>query len=128
MGSSSADGKNVQVAGILVDIGGARSVCAAADSSPGTRFRAAIAARPPEESSGRSPCTIQRRRTMPETFGKRQRKDVKAKKAAAAEERRLARVQRRRDREAGLIEPGPPVATAEEIESQLGNVPPGLVD
>ena len=65
---------------------------------------------------------------MPETFGKRQRKDVKAKKAAAAEERRLARVQRRRDREAGLIEPGPPVATAEEIESQLGNVPPGLSD
>ena len=29
--------------------------------------------------------------TMPETFGKRQRKDVKARKAAAAEERRLAR-------------------------------------
>ena len=52
---------------------------------------------------------------MPETFGKRQRKDVKAKKAAAAEERRLARTQRRRDREAGLIEPGPPVATPEEI-------------
>jgi hypothetical protein len=66
--------------------------------------------------------------TMPETFGKRQRKDVKAKKAAAAEERRLARVQRRRDREAGLIEPGPPVATPEEIESQLGIVPPGLAD
>lgn len=56
---------------------------------------------------------------MPETFGKRQRKDVKARKAAAAEERRLARMQRRKDREAGLIEPGPPVATAEEIEQSL---------
>ena len=41
---------------------------------------------------------------MPETFGKRQRKDVKAKKAEAAEERRLAGIQRRKDREAGLIE------------------------
>jgi|RhiMetdeSRZDD1v2_1073273.scaffolds.fasta_scaffold178509_3 hypothetical protein len=61
---------------------------------------------------------------MPETFGKRQRKDVKAKKAQAAEERRLARTQRRRDREAGLIEPGPPVATPEEIEAQMGIVPP----
>jgi hypothetical protein len=62
---------------------------------------------------------------MPETFGKRARKDVKAKKAAAAEERRLARAQRRRDREAGLIEPGPPVATAEEVEQQLwGGLPP----
>jgi hypothetical protein len=56
---------------------------------------------------------------MPETFGKRARKDVKAKKAAAAEERRLARAQRRRDREAGLIEPGPPVATEEEIHEAL---------
>jgi hypothetical protein len=60
---------------------------------------------------------------MPETFGKRARKDVKAKKAAAAEERRLARAQRRRDREAGLIEPGPPVATAEEIEESLYGIP-----
>ncbi|HEX5936428.1 MAG TPA: hypothetical protein VFZ75_01870 [Actinomycetota bacterium] len=63
---------------------------------------------------------------MPETFGKRQRKDVKAKKAAAVEERRVARAQRRKDREAGLIEPGPPVATAEEIEENLGIVPPTL--
>jgi hypothetical protein len=61
---------------------------------------------------------------MPETFGKRARKDVKAKKAAAHEERRLARAQRRKDREAGLIEPGSPVATAEEIEEQLRGVPP----
>jgi hypothetical protein len=111
-----------------MDIGAARIVCAAADSSPGTRLRADIVARPPRIASRVTARTRQRRRTMPETFGKRQRKDVKAKKAAAAEERRLARVQRRRDREAGLIEPGPPVATAEEIESQLGNVPPGLAD
>jgi hypothetical protein len=48
---------------------------------------------------------------------------VKARKAAAAEERRLARAQRRRDREAGLLEPGPPVATPEEIEEQLGVAP-----
>jgi hypothetical protein len=60
---------------------------------------------------------------MPETFGKRQRKDVKARKAAAAEERRLARAQRRRDREAGLIEPGTPIATPEEIEESLGIAP-----
>lgn len=60
---------------------------------------------------------------MPETFGKRQRKDVKARKAAAAEERRLARAQRRKDRAAGLLEPGPPVATQEEIEEQLGIAP-----
>ncbi len=66
---------------------------------------------------------------MPETFGKRARKDVKAKKAAAAEERRLARAQRRRDREAGLIEPGTPVATAEEVEEQLwGLRPPAEAD
>jgi len=65
---------------------------------------------------------------MPETFGKRQRKDVKARKAAAAEERRVARAQRRRDREAGLIEPGPPVATPEEIEEQLGFEPAGAAE
>jgi hypothetical protein len=65
---------------------------------------------------------------MPETFGKRQRKDVKARKAAAAEERRLARAQRKRDREAGLIEPGPPVATPEEIQEQLGIAPVATAD
>jgi hypothetical protein len=44
---------------------------------------------------------------MPESFGKRQRHDAKAKKAAAREERRLARNQRRADREAGVLAPGP---------------------
>jgi len=62
--------------------------------------------------------------TMPETFGKRARKDVKARKAAAAEERRVARAQRRKDREAGLIEPGPPVATQEEIDEALRGAEP----
>jgi hypothetical protein len=54
---------------------------------------------------------------MPETFGKRARQDVKARKAAAAEERRLARAQRRKDREAGLIESGTPIITVEEAEA-----------
>jgi hypothetical protein len=40
---------------------------------------------------------------MPDSMGKRQRRDVKQKKAAAREERRLARNQRREDRAAGLI-------------------------
>lgn len=113
---------NVQLAGILVDIGRRAERSAAVDGSPDTRLSAGIAA-----CAGRHTNETEEM-TMPETFGKRQRKDVKAKKAAAAEERRLARVQRRRDREAGLIEPGPPVATPEEIESQLGIVPPGLAD
>jgi hypothetical protein len=38
---------------------------------------------------------------MPETFGKRQRQGVKARKAAAREERRVARNQRREARAAG---------------------------
>lgn len=44
---------------------------------------------------------------MPESYGKRQRNQVKAKKANAKEERRLARNQRRADREAGVLAPGP---------------------
>ncbi|HEX8100220.1 MAG TPA: hypothetical protein VF660_08480 [Actinomycetota bacterium] len=43
---------------------------------------------------------------MPETYGKRQRQTVKAKKAAAKEERRLARNQRRDLQAAGVL--GPP--------------------
>ena len=53
---------------------------------------------------------------MPETFGKRRRG------------RTGPRSSRPRDREAGLIEPGPPVATPEEIEEQMGIVPPALAD
>ena len=57
---------------------------------------------------------------MPETFGKRQRREVNAKKAAAREERRVARNQRRKDRAAGLIEPGTPLATPEEVAAAAG--------
>ena len=52
---------------------------------------------------------------MPESFGKRQRRDVKAKKIEARDQRRVARAARKRDREAGLIEPGPPLATPEDL-------------
>jgi hypothetical protein len=53
---------------------------------------------------------------MPDSFGKRARRDANAKKAAAREERRVARAQRRTDREAGLIEKGVPIGTAEQSE------------
>jgi hypothetical protein len=46
---------------------------------------------------------------MPESYGKRQRQDVKARKAAAREERRLARAQRDADRAAGIVETGTPI-------------------
>lgn len=50
---------------------------------------------------------------MPDSYGKRKRRDVKARKAAKIEERRVARTQRRADRAAGLLEKGPPVEAAE---------------
>lgn len=53
---------------------------------------------------------------MPDSYGKRARRDANAKKAAAREERRLARAQRRTDREAGLIEKGVPIGPAEQAE------------
>ncbi len=53
------------------------------------------------------------RRQMPDSMGKRQRRDVKARKAAAIEERRLARARRREDRANGLIEPGSPIVEPE---------------
>ena len=40
---------------------------------------------------------------MPETFGKRQRKGVKARKAAAREERRIARNRRKEARASGEL-------------------------
>jgi hypothetical protein len=46
---------------------------------------------------------------MPESYGKRQRQEVKAQKAAAREERRVARAQRDADRAAGLVESGTPI-------------------
>ena len=53
---------------------------------------------------------------MPDSVGKRQRRDANAKKAVAREERRVARAARRKDREAGLIEAGPPIGPAEQSE------------
>jgi hypothetical protein len=53
---------------------------------------------------------------MPDSFGKRARRDVNVKKAAAREERRVARAQRRTDRDAGLIEKGVPIGPAEQSE------------
>jgi hypothetical protein len=44
---------------------------------------------------------------MPDSYGKRQRREVKAKKAVAREERRVARKQRSEDRAAGVIEEEP---------------------
>lgn len=57
---------------------------------------------------------------MPDSVGKRKRRDVTARKAAAREERRLARANRKKDREAGLIEPGPPIGPAEQSEWLVG--------
>jgi hypothetical protein len=56
---------------------------------------------------------------MPETFGKRQRQNVKQRKAAAREERRVARAQRKSDREAGLIEAGSPIQANEPLDDDL---------
>jgi len=59
---------------------------------------------------------------MPESVGKRMRRDAKAKKAVAREERRVARNQRREDRAAGIIEPGTPIEASEDL-SYLDVVP-----
>jgi hypothetical protein len=53
---------------------------------------------------------------MPDSMGKRQVRDANAKKAQAREARRVARAERRRDREAGLIEKGVPIGPAEQSE------------
>jgi hypothetical protein len=56
---------------------------------------------------------------MPESYGKRQRQDVKARKAAAREERRLARAQRDADRAAGLVEAGTPIEATDPADLGL---------
>ena len=53
---------------------------------------------------------------MPDSVGTRKRRDITAKKLAAREERRVARASRRKDRDAGLIEAGPPIGPAEQQE------------
>jgi hypothetical protein len=56
---------------------------------------------------------------VPESYGKKKRRDVKSRKAADREERRVARNQRRADRAAGLIEKGPPVEAADPADYGL---------
>jgi hypothetical protein len=51
---------------------------------------------------------------MPETFGKRQRRDARSRKIAAKEERRAARTQRRELRAAG-VDVAPP-GTEESVD------------
>ena len=58
---------------------------------------------------------------MPDSYGKRQRQDVKARKAAAREERRLARAKRDADRAAGLVEAGTPIEAADPASLGLGD-------
>ena len=53
---------------------------------------------------------------MPDSYGKRARRDANAKKLAARQARRDERAQRNRDREAGLIEKGVPIGPAEQSE------------
>ena len=62
---------------------------------------------------------------MPDTYGKRQRESVKANKAAAKEQRRIARHQRREAQAAGLLappeqeaEPGEPNPESSEGEQE----------
>jgi|FLYK01.1.fsa_nt_gi hypothetical protein len=51
---------------------------------------------------------------MPDSYGKRQRRNVKARKAAAKEQRRLARHERRSARAAGLHVDPPGVGEDDE--------------
>jgi hypothetical protein len=53
---------------------------------------------------------------MPDSFGKRQRREVNSKKAAAREERRLERAKRKQDRADGVLEAGPPLGDPFEAE------------
>ena len=54
--------------------------------------------------------------SVPDSYGKRARRDANAKKQAAREARRAERAQRNRDREAGLIDKGVPIGPAEQSE------------
>lgn len=60
---------------------------------------------------------------MPDSFGKRQRNQAKARKANAREERRLARNQRRADRAAGVLPSGPEIAPNEPVEFEAAEPP-----
>jgi hypothetical protein len=53
---------------------------------------------------------------VPESFGKRQRGDARAKKTAAREKRRAARNKRREERASGVLEAGTPIAPSDANE------------
>jgi hypothetical protein len=53
---------------------------------------------------------------VPDSFGKRQRSDAKAKKAAAREKRRATRNKRREERASGVLEAGTPIDPSDANE------------
>jgi hypothetical protein len=61
---------------------------------------------------------------VPESYGKRQRSQVKARKAAAREERRLDRHRRQADRAAGISPEGPDEGSSPDADEQDHGVPP----
>jgi hypothetical protein len=61
---------------------------------------------------------------MPETFGKRQRRDARTRKIAAKEERRAARTQRRELRAAGVDVAPPGTETLDPDAPWLGDPNP----
>jgi hypothetical protein len=63
---------------------------------------------------------------MPETFGKRMRKDAQAKKAAAREERRVARNERKEQRASGDVDPMDWLAQPEPEDESLDRPNPDL--
>src|SRR5438477_9688312 len=81
------------------------------------RFGASRGAAAPPTARSFPPSLDQRRRVMPETYGKRQRRDVRARKIAAREERRVARNVRRELRATGEVEPGSPIEG--DVEADL---------
>jgi hypothetical protein len=55
---------------------------------------------------------------MPDSFGKRARREVNAKNAASREARRIARNQRKKDRAAGIDVPPPGLENDEAREEE----------
>lgn len=65
---------------------------------------------------------------MPESYGKRQRSQVKARKAAAREERRLDRHRRQADRAAGISAERPEDGSSFDGAEQDQGVPPDRLE
>jgi hypothetical protein len=61
---------------------------------------------------------------MPDSFGKRARREVNAKNAASREARRIARNQRKKDRAAGIDVPPPGLEDEAREESLDDHVEP----